>query len=100
MGNTNSSRHQPDLPNERSTNIADSDDAPYLRLTLAILYRAGLDAADKRSPHCAEAREFLQSDFAKFARSSLLQNAGAIGFAPAAYGLSAFNRLPAGDEQE
>ena len=80
--------------------MADSNDGFYLRVALAILCRAGLDAANKNSPHCAEAREFLQSDFAKFARVSLLENVGAIGFAPAVYDLNALHRLLASDEQE
>ena len=80
--------------------MADSNDGFYLRVALAILCRAGLDAANKNSPHCAEAREFLQSDFAQFARASLLENVGAIGFAPAVYDLNALHRLLASDEQE
>lgn len=51
-------------------------DGFYLRLALAILCRAGLDAANKSSPHCAEACEFLQSDFARFAHCRLLENIG------------------------
>ena len=80
--------------------MANSNDAFYLRLTLAILYRAGLDAANKRSPHCAEAREFLNSDFARFAHGRLLENVGVIDFAPPSYHLSAVHRLPGGDGQE
>ena len=41
------------------THTANSNDAFFLRLTLAILYRAGLDAANKSSPHCGEARDAL-----------------------------------------
>jgi hypothetical protein len=42
-----------------------------LRLTLAMLYRAGLDAMDELSPYAAEAREFLNSEFAALARQVL-----------------------------
>ncbi len=80
--------------------MANSNDAFFLRLTLAILYRAGMDAANKSSPHCAEAREYLQSDFARFAHSSLLENVGVFDFAPAAYHLRAVHRSPGDDGQE
>jgi hypothetical protein len=82
--------------------MANSNDGFYLRLTLAILCRAGMDAANKSSPHCAEAHEFLQSDFARFAHDRLLENVGVIDFAPPAYHLSAFHTrsAPGGDGQE
>lgn len=45
------------------------------RLTLAILYRAGLDALDETSFEGSEAREFLKSDFARLALKVLLSSA-------------------------
>jgi hypothetical protein len=50
-------------------------DAFCLRLTLAILYRAGLDALDETSLDSCEAQEFLRSDFALLARKVLLSKA-------------------------
>ncbi len=50
-------------------------DAFCLRLTLAILYRAGLDALDTASFEACEAREFLKSDFAQLAHKVLLSRA-------------------------
>lgn len=46
-------------------------DAFCLRLTLAMLYRAGLDAMDDQSSHANEAKEFLNSDFAMLALTVL-----------------------------
>ncbi len=80
--------------------MTNSSDAFFLRLTLAILYRAGLDAANKSSPHYAEAREYLQCDFARFAHGSLLENVGVIDFAPPAYRHRTVHRSPGGDGQE
>ncbi len=42
-------------------------DAFCLRLALAMLYRAGLDAMDEKSLYACEAQDFLNSEFAMLA---------------------------------
>jgi hypothetical protein len=61
------------LPERRA--VTDINDAFCLRLTVAVLYRAGLDAMDEQSSLAGEAREFLDSDFALLALQ-VLQSPG------------------------